>query len=62
MAWSDANAHGRRYIVYAAVDRGEVHGLLQLCGDDPNTPTDPHRDQPERLRLEVPSSLAVDRP
>lgn len=58
MAWADANAHGRRYIVYAAVDRGDVHGLLQLCGDDPNSPNDPHRDpppdQPERLRLEVP--------
>jgi hypothetical protein len=67
MGWADQNAHGRRYIVYVVVDdpRATEYGLLQLCGDDPNRPDDPHRaptlDQPKHLRLDVPRGHRRDR-
>lgn len=49
LAWADANARGRRHIVYAVVERGDVPGLLQLSGDDPNRRDDPHRAPPGEL-------------
>jgi len=49
LAWADANARGRRYIVYAVVDCGGENGLLQLRGDEPNRSDDPHRAAPDEL-------------
>jgi hypothetical protein len=49
-AWADANAQGRRFIVYVEWDDSRLGtGVLQLCGDDQNRPNDPHRDPPPEL-------------
>ncbi len=50
-AWADANAQGRRFILWAELNwQGvEAKGLLQLCGDDPFRQDDPHRVPPADL-------------
>jgi hypothetical protein len=47
--WADAQARGRRYIVYVEVEDAREIGLLQLAGGDPNRPDDPRRVPPADL-------------
>jgi hypothetical protein len=53
LAWADANAQGRRFVLFAEVARpwakDEPLGLVQLCGDDAFRPDDPHRVPPPDL-------------
>jgi hypothetical protein len=47
--WADAQARGRRYIVYVEVEHAREIGLLQLAGGDPNRPDDPRGVPPADL-------------